>query len=239
MNKTISKSLLLLEQIVFSGGKAATVKDLSQLTGWPPSTVSRLLGGLVDANLLRKTDRRHFVPGIGLLRLAGMAQQSYPALKKTRVFLEDLRTETGLSVGLGILDYANVVYLYHDGPGIGTGLIYPAPASTPGTVLLSALTDQELVKRCPPEQFPMTHGGYTCTYNEFAKRITQARQKGYFSLGNSLAVPVTHGTNVVAALVLYTGDETSVSLEHLQDLEKTAKRLAEATESRDWWWHIA
>src|SRR5690242_6763102 len=75
--QAVRKAALLLNCFSQSGASSLSVTELSAETGWPKSTVSRLLAALEDAGLVRQdavTDR--YAPGLQLVALAGAALAS-------------------------------------------------------------------------------------------------------------------------------------------------------------------
>lgn len=64
--------LVAIIEAVTTRPEGAGLADIAKTTGLAPGTVHRLLGALTEAHLLeRDVDSRRFLPGVGLVRIAG------------------------------------------------------------------------------------------------------------------------------------------------------------------------
>jgi DNA-binding IclR family transcriptional regulator len=150
------------------GSGPAGVSDIAERTGLPKSTVSRLLGTLVELDAVTQLDPNGAY-GLGelILDLSASATPGRNLVGTARPVLEDLVDQLGESAGLGVLDGRDVYYLdqvnsdqevqvrdwtgdrvqAHAGSA-GLVLLAFAPASVRARFLggpLTAFTDQTIV----------------------------------------------------------------------------------------------
>jgi IclR family transcriptional regulator, pca regulon regulatory protein len=130
------------------------ISELADMVGISRSTTHRYATTLVELGFLEQDSKRRY-------RLAHNAARAGMALIETlrrenpaRAILEDLREQTGHTVSLGLLDRAQVLYVYRlhaHGPGqyetdgeLGVGSYAPAHSTAIGRALLSSLIESEL-----------------------------------------------------------------------------------------------
>ncbi|WP_353988690.1 IclR family transcriptional regulator [Ruicaihuangia caeni] len=89
---------------------ALGVSDIARRTGLPKSTVSRLVGELVDLRYLER-DGSQVRLGLRLFELGELAAGPKELRKLAFASMADLRDATGQTVQLGVLDGVEVVYV--------------------------------------------------------------------------------------------------------------------------------
>jgi DNA-binding IclR family transcriptional regulator len=88
-----------------------TVGDVGTRLGVHRSTASRLLGALERHGLLEQTASGAYRLGLGLVSLAGLVLNRFPARAVARDVLRGLRDSTEETAYLGLLDGREVVYI--------------------------------------------------------------------------------------------------------------------------------
>lgn len=150
VSESLERGLGVLE--VFSG-QAPTLRlvDMASRAGLTPPTAHRYARTLITLGYLQQDDSRHYrlapkAAGPGLSLTASM-ERSLPVLS----VLEELRVETGYTVGLGVLDHKNVTYLqrlfghrrgqYAIDLGLRAGARIPLYCTALGKALLATVPD--------------------------------------------------------------------------------------------------
>lgn len=108
--KVLLQGLELLRLLAQSNGPVSATA-LAQITGQHPSTVSRLLSGLVKAGYLRKPDYHSFSVDLGLATLFGRMRTQFPLTTKPRAVLAAQAAKLpGMRLSLATLHEHQLVY---------------------------------------------------------------------------------------------------------------------------------
>jgi IclR family pca regulon transcriptional regulator len=131
------------------------ISDIADALGMSRSTTHRYVITLVKLGYLEQVASRKYrlslrPTDLGMVALNSTATGLRDA---ARPYLEKLRDSTGYSVGLGVLDGAQVVYMDHlrnlrygqaaDGPNIRVGVRVPAYCTSIGKLLLAFLSQED------------------------------------------------------------------------------------------------
>lgn len=109
-SKVLLQGLDLLRLLAQANGPVSAT-SLAQTTGQHPSTVSRLLTGLVKAGYLRKPDYHSYSVDLGLVTLLGRVRQHFPIATEPRLALiEAARRLPGMRLSLATLHGHQLVY---------------------------------------------------------------------------------------------------------------------------------
>jgi DNA-binding IclR family transcriptional regulator len=107
--RTVERALTLLEAVAEGGG---TLSELARAAELSPSTASRLLGTLVQRELVRRNELGRYQAGSRLRQLAAATLREDPLYELAGPHLEALASETGETANLAIAaDADQVVYL--------------------------------------------------------------------------------------------------------------------------------
>jgi len=107
--RTVERALTLLAAVAEDGG---TLSQLARTAELSPSTASRLLGTLVNRELVRRDEHGRYHAGTRLRQLAAATLQEDPMYELAGPHLEALARETGETANLAIAaDEHQVVYL--------------------------------------------------------------------------------------------------------------------------------
>ena len=96
---------------------AATLKTLSQATGLHPSTAHRILSVMTHARLVERHDNSTYSLGIRLLELGNIVKSRISIGATARPFMQELHTQIGEAVNLGIRDQDEIVYVERTSSG--------------------------------------------------------------------------------------------------------------------------
>lgn len=226
----------------------AGVSEISERTGLPKSTVSRLLATLADLDAVSQLDPNGAY-GLGelILDLSASATPGRSLMSAARPVLEDLVEDLGEAAALGVLDGRDVYYLEQVNGDQEvqvrdwTGERVATHVGAAGLVLLAAapVNVRARVLAGPLEAFTP----HTITDPErLNQRLEEARRTGYvwcfeeFAEGlNSVAAPVVNSSGrVVAALSVHgpsyrfppTGVSASIAVAVVDAAARISERLA-------------
>jgi DNA-binding IclR family transcriptional regulator len=105
----VERALTLLASVAERGG---TLSQLARAAELSPSTASRLLATLAAAEMVRRDEHGHYLPGTRLRQLAATTLREDPLYELAGPHLEALAGETGETANLAIgADEQHIVYL--------------------------------------------------------------------------------------------------------------------------------
>jgi DNA-binding IclR family transcriptional regulator len=110
--KSLHKVLDVIEAVAKSGSMG--IRELSAVTGFPPSTIHRITSTLVERRYLKQNPvTKRLSLSIQFLALGTKVQQQFNLTAIARPHLEKLMGETRESVNLAVQDGDHVAYLDH------------------------------------------------------------------------------------------------------------------------------
>lgn len=131
------------------------ISELAEMLGISRSTSHRYATTLVQLGFLEQDTKRRYRLASGAVRAGATVIETVRREIRARAILEDLRTQTGHTVSLGLLSGLRVIYVYRlSAHGVGQyeadgelrgGALFPAPETPIGMALLSTLLDSELL----------------------------------------------------------------------------------------------
>src|ERR1039458_3686019 len=144
-SKSLAKGLAVLT--CFSPERPTlSVSDISDELGMTRSTAHRYASTLVALRYLQQDEQRHYELAARVSDLGRSALSATPLRAEARLELERLRSDTGCTVGLAVLDGTVLLYidrlpshhtaLYDVKLPIGAGSRLPADCTAMGKVLL-------------------------------------------------------------------------------------------------------
>lgn len=180
---SLMKAIALLES--FRDYPSQSVTEIAERMDWSKSSAVRLARALASAGfLIRHETTRRYGLGLGLWKLGALAVERIGLPDATRAAMRHLATETGETIHLAVLDGTDVVYIdkidgTHDIVAYTrVGGRNPAHAVASGKVLLSALSETELLTR-----IPLTLRGFTdrtvTTRQALLEELRHVREHGY------------------------------------------------------------
>jgi IclR family pca regulon transcriptional regulator len=152
-SKSLAKGLAVLT--CFSPERPTlSVSDISDELGMTRSTAHRYASTLVALRYLQQDEQRHYELAARVSDLGRSALSATPLRAEARLELERLRSDTGCTVGLAVLDGTVLLYidrlpshhtaLYDVKLPIGAGSRLPADCTAMGKVLLQEVRAGEV-----------------------------------------------------------------------------------------------
>ena len=108
--KSLSKAIDTIDAVAEAG--RAGIRELSAMTGYPPSTIHRIAATLVKKHYFQQDPvTKKYSLSFRLLELGSQVQQQTHLTSIARPHIEQLMTETQESINLAVRDGDSVVYL--------------------------------------------------------------------------------------------------------------------------------
>jgi len=209
----LSRGLEVIRVVATAPG-LTTLSELHEATGYPKSTLVRLLAVLEEEDYLIKVDERPaYRLGHGLLPIAAGYMESGSASELLRPILARLATATGWTSNFAILEGEDVVHLcveFPDRPIHYTtteGSGSPAYCTGLGKAIMSALPEEGAGRALPAEPFPRLTAHTITTRELMREELARTRERGYAidaeeaALGlRCIAVPIVGERGVLGGL---------------------------------------
>ncbi len=228
-NKSVLKAAVLLRELG-RHRKGITVTELAQAVGMTRPTAFRLLLSLEQAGLVDRVDNRYML-GWQMARLGRLADPYVGAVARIQPILDEyaaklnetisfamVRSETSYDVIAEATGsrYLNVSHLYVGGN-------YPAHASATGKLLLSELSDDEILASMPETLESYT--AHTITNQKaLLKEIREVRKQGFAVINEELqeglfsaACPVRDGAEGLIGVLAVMGPVQRFQPDKLSD----------------------
>ena len=238
----VRKAIQLLNCFAESEQPSLGVTELSVMTGWPKSTVSRLLAALEDGGLVRQDAASgRYVPGLRLVALAGAALASDALYLVSRPHLIALAEQSGETANLSVLDAGQLLTVdeiastqpikFSGWVGVRQSL----HGSSSGKTLLAALPEERREAILAAGLCAITP--HTITERDrLLQELERVRAAGYATSVEELAVgltsvaaPVRDYTGMVVAAMSAAGPSFRLAgrhLDHCTTLVRAAARAA-------------
>lgn len=181
----LSRGLETIRVVATTPGPS-TLNHLHEVTGYPKSTLVRLLSVLEEEDYLIKVDERPaYRLGHGLLPIAAGYFETVSVADLLRPHLSALAKATGWTANFGVLDGRDVVHLcveFPDRPIYYTtteGSANPAYCTGLGKAILSQLDDETAASALPPDPFERLTPYTITTRAEMSADLRRIRERGY------------------------------------------------------------
>ena len=184
---SVNNALLLL--LLFREQPRVRLTDACKYLGVAHSTAHRLLAMLVyrDFAVQQEPVTRAYVAGPALVEVGLAVVGSLNVREQARPAMEELNSELGETVHLGVLEGTQVRYVdaVESERALRvvarTGTLVPAHCTSLGKALLSQMTDHEVAELYPTtdEPFPARTDRSITTQAQLVKEIGKARDRGY------------------------------------------------------------
>ncbi len=149
--QSVDRAVTVLEILAHAG--EAGVTEIAVELGVHKSTAFRLLAALENRGLVEQSvDRGQYRLGVGILRLAAATTARLDLVQESRALCRSLAAETGETVNLTVLSDGAALYVDQVAgssalqPHNWVGQRIPLHATSNGKVLLSGMSDAEVVK---------------------------------------------------------------------------------------------
>jgi len=239
--QAVRKAVRLLNLFTASEYTSLGVTELSALTGWSKSSVSRLLAALEDGGLVRQDPvTGRYAPGLQLVALAGAALAGDALYQAGHPHLVTLAAESGETADLSVIDEGRLLTI-DEAPSAQpiklsgwVGARHPLHGSSSGKILLAGLSDERraaildaglpaVAPRTITDRDQLLHelerarvAGYALSLEELAEGLTSA------------AAPVRDHTGTVVAAISAVGPSFRFTGRHLDDCIARVKEAAMA-----------
>ena len=240
--EALSRGLAVIE--VFDAAHSQlSLSEVARRAGVSPATARRSLHTLEALGYVRSVDKRFMLSariltlGSAYLRAAHVDEVLMPELRRVVSLFGDASS-------VSVLDGHHILYIAHLSeqravrPIAGTGVTYPAYATSMGRVLLAALPDSELAAYLAEAKIEKLTECTETNRKRLRELVEAARRNGYATAVDQLAYGITAlavpiqvgGGRTVAALNSsgYSGhiDEVTLVKERLAVLRVSGGRIA-------------
>ena len=240
--QSLAKGLAVIE--AFSErDPAMTLSEVARKTHLTPGSARRVLRTLQQLGYAAAEGNRfRLMPRVLQLGFSYLSSLPFASLAQPR--LMELNEEVDGSCSISVLDGTDVVYvarataktLSRDYMSVGTR--YPAHATSPGKLLLAALSDREVSERYKGKRIEAPTPRTISTIDALLKELAVVRDKGFAindqetMMGHrSVAVPLRTGSGPLSAALGVGCDVARVSVEQMvDDYLPKLKRAATAIE---------
>lgn len=221
-----------------------TLSDVARRTGLSPATARRSLHTLAQLGFVRCVNRRFLLTpkiltlGSAYLRSAHVEDALLPELRRLVKIFND-------AASVAVLNGDDILYVAHHSeqgatrPIAGTGVTYPAYATSLGRVLLSGLSDEAVERYLGTTRLERLTDVTETDPGRLLAAIREVRATGYsividqLAYGvSSIAVPIMAGPGRPIAAVNSSGYSGRLSPEQLiearlSELRRTAGQISE------------
>jgi DNA-binding IclR family transcriptional regulator len=178
-NKSIEDVLTVLLEIAGSMESWGS-RELARALNLDPTRTNRFLRTLTDAGFLVQDEYRKYYSGPGMQVLAAQSIHGSRLLRCALPVIEQMWPVDHI-VALGTRHLDRVCYLYHAesgmsfAEGIGRCNINPATSSSIGLVMLSELSNEEVIELYAAHEI----AGYFNSVDELLEKLQEIRSLGY------------------------------------------------------------
>lgn len=237
--QAVRKAVHVLSCFSGSASSSLSVTELSAMTGWSKSTVSRLMAALQEGGLLRQDAASgRFSAGLGLVALAGAALAADALYLASHPHLVTLAAASGETANLSVLDAGQLLTI-DEVPGTQPikltgwmGVRQPPHGSSSGKVLLAALPREQCEAILAAGLPPITPRTQT-NRDRLLQELERVRALGYamnveeLAPGlTSVAAPVRDHTTAVVAAVSAAGPSFRLTGSYLDECITLVKDAA-------------
>jgi len=237
--QAVRKAVQVLNCFTVSGRTSLGVTELSALTGWSKSSVSRLLAALEDGGLVRQDPMSgRYAPGLQLVALAGAALAGDALYQVARPHVLRLAAESGETANLSVLDQGQLLTI-DEAPSAQlikfsgwVGMRHPLHGSSSGKVLLTGLSDERR-EAILDAGLPIITPRTTTDRGHLLRELDRVRVAGYalsveeLAEGlTSVAAPVWDHRGAVTAAISAAGPSFRFTERHLDVCIALVKEVA-------------
>ena len=231
--QAVDRAAELLVRVVEADGPVS-FGAISEATGLPKSTTSRLLGALERHALLERDRDGALRPGTVLTRYARRSSATDQLVATARPVLEDLGRSTRETVNLAVpgasaveqIDQVDSTYLL--GATNWVGLDVPFHCSALGKVFLA-----HRVVTLPPGRLEQRTDRTVTSRDKLAAELDEVRRRGYAVADQELepglvaiAAPVRDGSGLVVAALSVSGPSVRLTGQRIAQTARLTVRAA-------------
>lgn len=242
--QSVVKAMKLLD-ILAESSVPLSLAEVSNLTGWPKSTIHGLLSTMKESSVVAQDEEGRYMLGIRLFEYGCTLSSSWTILETAKPFIQHISYHTGEAVFLSILDRGEVITLDRadNRTGLQTsaemGCRLPVHCTSQGKLFLAYMSEQEQKNILKKTDFrPYTSHTIT-SIAELEKEFEKIRQQGY-SIENgeyktglrSVAAPIVDGEGKVKYAIgiigMFRHIETEKFQRAIEVVKETAQKISQA-----------
>jgi IclR family acetate operon transcriptional repressor len=184
--KSVEKAFILLD--CFLGKeRRLSLKELSEMTGWPKSTVYNLLSAMRNQGIIVQSDEDgKYAMGIHMFQLGSAVEHTSKIIQIAKPYMEETADVVNKSVHLTALNYPRIVLISRSEPEknplkmiVSVGVSMPLYCTAPGKLFLAHLPTH-MVQEYIQETVFTPHTSKTITDPEkLLKQLTMIREQGF------------------------------------------------------------
>jgi DNA-binding IclR family transcriptional regulator len=201
--KSLLKAIDTIDAVARAG--SVGIRELSSMTGFPPSTIHRIVAALMAKQYLRQDPfTRRYSLSFRFLELGSQVQQQSNLVTIARPHLERLMAEAKESVNLAVQDADSVVYLDCVQSNYSMLQLFTKPgarvplyATAVGKMFLSRMSESELNAYLERTQLTLNTPYTRIERSNIIEDLKQVRLQGY-SVDDE---EMEEGVRCVAALI--------------------------------------
>jgi len=201
--KSLLKAIEIIDAVAQAG--SAGIRELSSRTGFPPSTVHRIVATLMAKQYLRQHPfTKQYSLSFRFLELGSQVQQQFNLVTIARPYLERLMAESKESVNLAVQDADSAVYLDCVQSNYSMLQLFTKPgarvplyATAVGKIFLSRMSESELNAYLERTRLTLNTPYTRIERRKIIEDLEQIRLQGY-SVDDE---EMEEGVRCVAALI--------------------------------------
>ena len=234
----LEKTLNIIEYLALAD-EAMSLSEIAKGTSISKSTTHRLLQTLLTRHYVEKDSQQRYSIGFKLIQLVSNQINNLELQTEATSILSTLRAELGLSVHLGILDGAEVVYiekLQSPVPSLqysNVGYRTPAHCSSMGKCLLSCKSGHQLdafLDIHPLQKYTKKTLTDIHTFRQYLKKVRQqgwAMDDGEYLDGHRcIGAPIYDYRSEAISSISVSGSTTDISDERIPFIVSQVKEAA-------------
>lgn len=165
--------------------QSLTLAEISQMTGWPKSTVHGLLATMREYSVVSQDREGRYSLGIRLFEYGCMLSSTWTIIDRARPYIQHISYETGQTVFLSILDRGEVITLDHADSRIGlqvtaeVGCRLPVHCTSQGKLFLALMPEEERKEILARTELSEYTSLTLTSEKELEKELTLIRKQGY------------------------------------------------------------
>jgi len=201
--KSLLKAIDTIDAVASAG--SIGIRELASMTGFPPSTIHRIVATLMAKNYLRQDPfTKRYSLSFRFLELGSQVQRQFSLVSIARPYLEQLMADAKESVNLAVQDGDSIVYLDCVQSNYSMLQLFTKPgarvplyATAVGKMFLSRMSQTELTAYLERTQLTLNTPYTRIEPGKIIEDLNQVRLQGY-ALDDE---EMEEGVRCVAALI--------------------------------------
>lgn len=242
--QSVAKAMKLLD-LLAETPDPLTLAELSQLTGWPKSTVHGLLSTMRDYSVIAQDEEGRYMLGIRLFEYGCTLSNSWTVVETAKPYIQHISYSTGDAVFLSILDRGEVITLDRADNRTGLwisaemGCRLPVHCTSQGKLFLAFMSEAErknILKRIdfrPYTEHTITKPEILLRELERIRQLGYAVENGEYKTGlRSVAAPIFDENGAVRYAIgvigMFRQIESPQFSKAIEVVLETAKKISQA-----------